>query len=165
MIWTSLASMMTIPLTTITTILFFPRPLRLLLPSKCFISLTPLTHLHRFIIWPGPLTLPAFGTTLLLLPFWLYDLTDPDLSLVSFHLHPFTLSLSYDYFLLPRICIFLPTLTTRASPSSSFKSTHSLPLLSLSHLSVHQHIHPRTIQTPSHPRYHQQPRTSTLCKY
>ena len=147
-VWTSFASMMmTIPLITITTILFFPRPLRPLLLLK-MLQIFPisLTHLHRFIIWPGPLTLPVFGTTLLLLPFWLYDPTDPDLSLVSFHLHPFTLSLSYDYFLLPRICTFQPltTLTTRASTSSSFKSTHSLPLLSLSlsliYLSTHTPI-------------------------
>jgi len=119
------------------------------------LSLTPLTHsLASFPLFPFLLLrfspsppLNRHFSVLLLFQFWLYDPSDLSLWFSnSFHLHPFTLSLSYDYFLLPRICILPPltTLTTRASPSSSFKSTHSLPLLSLSlsHPSVHQHIHP-----------------------
>jgi len=119
---------------------FFPGPLRHSFP-QCFrffpsLSHHSLTHLHRVNICLGPFPLPAFATTFLpLFSFcFRFGCTTPPISLVpsSFHVHPFTLSLSYDYFLLPRICIFLPltTLTTRASPS--FKSTHSLPLLSLS---------------------------------
>ena len=183
-VWTSFASMMTIPLITIT-IFFFPGPLRHSFPHNAS-DISHLSHHSLTCIVSSPASPSCFcnyspfpplnlhfSVLLLLLPFWLYDRTDLSLSLSlwfpsSFHLHPFTLSLSYDYFLLPRICILPPlTLTTRASPSSSFKSTHSLPLLSLSlsHPSIHPHTHPRIIQILSHSRYHQQPRTSTLCKY
>jgi len=91
----------------------------------CIISLFASALLPFLLL--GLLSFPSFELSLLLLlPFWLYDPTSLSLWLPSsFHLHPtpFTLSLSYDYFLLPHICIFLSltTLTTRTSPSSSLR--------------------------------------------
>ena len=131
---------------------FFPGPLRHSFP-QCFrffpsLSHHSLTHLHRVNICLGPFPLPAFATTFLPLFSFCFRFggTTPPISLVpsSFHVHPFTLSLSYDYFLLPRICIFLPltTLTTRASPS--FKSTLSTTTLTLSF------ICPPTYPSPDH---------------